>query len=174
MIITMVSWEHPQRAIQETCDLKIDTWKQWLHLWQLRTTILTFTLWPLHKERQGQHSQFLPCFFTFHLSSNLIYIIIIYNSILTCQSHMSKVGLPWLIHWQTNITSRAFCDANTCPAGLSSEAMDFSKWESSISQSTTWYNRVQHRLQTSSSVLKWNEMDAPLTSGSNDSKHVSH
>ena len=34
----------------------------WLHCWQLRTTILTITLLPLNKEWQGQHSQFLGCF----------------------------------------------------------------------------------------------------------------
>ena len=41
-----------------------DTWhlRHWLHCWQLRTTILTITLWPLNKEWQGQHSQFLRCF----------------------------------------------------------------------------------------------------------------
>ena len=32
---------------------------------QLRTTISTFTLWPLNKEWQGQHSQFLRCLY-FH------------------------------------------------------------------------------------------------------------
>ena len=41
-----------------------ETWhlRHWLHFWQLRTTILTFTLWPLNKEWRGQHSQFLRCF----------------------------------------------------------------------------------------------------------------
>ena len=36
-----------------------DTWhlRHWLHCWQLRTTILTITLWPLNKEWQWQHSQ---------------------------------------------------------------------------------------------------------------------
>ena len=41
-----------------------DSWhlRHWLHFWQLRTTILTFTLWPLNKEWWWQHSQFLRCF----------------------------------------------------------------------------------------------------------------
>ena len=41
-----------------------DTWhlRHWLHCWQLRTTILTITLWPLNKEWGGQHSQLLRCF----------------------------------------------------------------------------------------------------------------
>ena len=40
------------------------TWhlRHWLHCWQLRTTLLTITLWPLNKVWQGQHSQFLRCF----------------------------------------------------------------------------------------------------------------
>ena len=51
--------EHPQRASLEICDLRLDTW---LHLWQLRTTIWTSTLWPLNTEWWWQHSQFLRCF----------------------------------------------------------------------------------------------------------------
>ena len=45
-------------------DLWPETWhlRHWLHFWQLRTTILTITLWPLNKEWQGQHLQFLRCF----------------------------------------------------------------------------------------------------------------
>ena len=45
-------------------DLWPNTWhlRHWLHFWQLRTTILTFTLWPLNKEWWWQHSQFLRCF----------------------------------------------------------------------------------------------------------------
>ena len=45
-------------------DLWLETWhlRHWSHFWQLRTTILTFTLWPLNKEWRGQHSQFLRCF----------------------------------------------------------------------------------------------------------------
>ena len=41
-----------------------DTWhlRHWLHCWQLRTTLLTITLWPLNKECWWQHSQFLRCF----------------------------------------------------------------------------------------------------------------
>ena len=41
-----------------------ETWhlRHWLHCCQLRTTLLTITLWPLNKEWQGQHSQFLGCF----------------------------------------------------------------------------------------------------------------
>ena len=33
-----------------------ETWhlKHWLHCWQLRTTLLTITLWPLNKEWRGQ------------------------------------------------------------------------------------------------------------------------
>ena len=33
----------------------------WSHCWQLRTTILTITLWILNKEWRGQHLQFLRC-----------------------------------------------------------------------------------------------------------------
>ena len=42
-----------------------ETWhlRHWLHCWQLRTTILTITLWPLNKEWRGPHSQFLQCFY---------------------------------------------------------------------------------------------------------------
>ena len=36
--------------------------------WQLRTTILTITLWPLNKEWRGQHSQFLRCFVSVRIS----------------------------------------------------------------------------------------------------------
>ena len=36
--------------------------RHWLHCIQLRTTILTITLWPLNKEWWGQHLQFLRCF----------------------------------------------------------------------------------------------------------------
>ena len=41
-----------------------ETWhlRHWFHFWQLRTTILTVTLWPLNKEWWWQHSQFLRCF----------------------------------------------------------------------------------------------------------------
>ena len=54
----------------KSCDLKLDTWdtdymwhlRHWLHCWQLRTTLLRITLWPLYKVWQGQHSQFLRCF----------------------------------------------------------------------------------------------------------------
>ena len=44
-------------------DLWPETWllRHWLFFWQLRTTILTITLWPLKKERWWQHSQFLRC-----------------------------------------------------------------------------------------------------------------
>ena len=44
-------------------DLWPETWllRHWLHFWQLRTTILTITLWPLKKEWWWQHSQFLRC-----------------------------------------------------------------------------------------------------------------
>ena len=40
------------------------TWHliHWSHCRQLRTTVLTITLWPLNKEWWGQHSQFLRCF----------------------------------------------------------------------------------------------------------------
>ena len=43
--------------------LRLVTWhlRHWLHFWPLRTTILTFTLWPLNKEWWWQHSQFLRC-----------------------------------------------------------------------------------------------------------------
>ena len=55
--------EHPQRAL----DLWPETWhlRHWFHFWQLRTTILTFTLWLLNKEWWWQHSQFLRCFIIF-------------------------------------------------------------------------------------------------------------
>ena len=45
-------------------DLWPETWllRHWLFFWQLRTTILTITLWPLKKEWWWQHSQFLRCF----------------------------------------------------------------------------------------------------------------
>ena len=54
----------------KSCDLKLDTWdtdymwhlRHWLHCWQLRTTLLRITLWPLNKEWWGQHLQFLRCF----------------------------------------------------------------------------------------------------------------
>jgi len=47
----------------KSCYLTLDTLiRHWLHCWQLRTTILTITLWPLNKEWRGQHSQFLRCF----------------------------------------------------------------------------------------------------------------
>ena len=48
---------------------KILRWDVWPETWhsshwlQLRTTILTTTLWPLNKEWRGQHLQFLRCFF---------------------------------------------------------------------------------------------------------------
>ena len=44
-------------------DLWPETWllRHWLFFWQLRTTILTITLWPLKKEWWWQHSQFLRC-----------------------------------------------------------------------------------------------------------------
>ena len=44
-------------------DLWPETWQliHWLHFWQFRTAILTFTLSPLNKEWRGQHSQFLRC-----------------------------------------------------------------------------------------------------------------
>ena len=80
-----------QRAILETCD-HWDIWsdrflesfqicwkflwpytlhlRHWLHFWQLRITILTFTLWPLNKEWRGQHSQFLRRFFGHVMSSD--------------------------------------------------------------------------------------------------------
>ena len=43
---------HPQRTTLQTF------WplRHWLHFWQL------ITQWPLNKEWQGQHSQFLQCF----------------------------------------------------------------------------------------------------------------
>ena len=49
---------------QKKSDLWPETWhlRHSLHFWQLRTTMLTITLWPLNKEWRGQHSQFLRCF----------------------------------------------------------------------------------------------------------------
>ena len=57
---TMRIEEHPQRAIVETCDLWetdyiFGNWEQQSQHSQ----------WPLNKEWQGQHSQFLRCFFNF-------------------------------------------------------------------------------------------------------------
>ena len=55
---------HDMTSKSNPRDMWPETWqlKHWLHFWQLRTTILTFTLWPLNKEWRGQHSQFLRCF----------------------------------------------------------------------------------------------------------------
>ena len=46
-----------------------ETWhlRHWLHFWQLRTTTLTITLWPLNREWWWQHSQFLRCFLRAYL-----------------------------------------------------------------------------------------------------------
>ena len=54
----MINEEHPQRTILETCDLWdtdyiSDNWEQQSEHSQ----------WPLNNEWQGQHSQFLQCFF---------------------------------------------------------------------------------------------------------------
>ena len=62
MTMTMTFREHPQRAIFNRY-LWPEAWhlRHWLHFWQLRTTILTFTLWPLNRKWRGQHPQFLRC-----------------------------------------------------------------------------------------------------------------
>ena len=46
-----------------------NTWhlRHWLHCWQLRTTLLTITLWPLNKEWWWKHLQFLRCFYILDL-----------------------------------------------------------------------------------------------------------
>ena len=59
-----MTYIHLRTAPKSPRDLWPETWhlRHWFHFWQLRTTILTFTLWPLNKEWWWQHSQFLRCF----------------------------------------------------------------------------------------------------------------
>ena len=59
---------YPCRRFQRNYHILLNTWpdtchlRHWLHCWQLRTTLLTITLWPLNNKWQGQLFTILAVF----------------------------------------------------------------------------------------------------------------
>ena len=75
---------------RETCNLRLRHLRHWFPFLQ-RTTILTFTLWPLGKAWRGQHSQFLRC-------------LLLLLSFLTLRSPPGwKPSLAWKPSWRTKL-----------------------------------------------------------------------
>ena len=101
---TMRIEEHPQRAIVETCDLWetdyiFGNWEQQSQHSQ----------WPLNKEWQGQHSQFLRCFY-----EKVLFVILIWQfqkKGRKCETKyfQNRVTVPKnSLHQASNLTVRGF------------------------------------------------------------------